>query len=154
MTLSQQIITIAMCVLGTMLTRFLPFAVFSSKRPTPPYIQYLGKVLPGAIFSMLVVYCLRHVSLLQGSHGLPELIAILLTGGKDKCCCLLQAVRFAICFLSSLSFKKNAHMKCPIYFRNNQGRRSTADFRPYFLFLLSFISVYHILHQKQARTTH
>ena len=55
MTLSQQIITIAMCVLGTMLTRFLPFAVFSSKRPTPPYIQYLGKVLPGAIFSMLVV---------------------------------------------------------------------------------------------------
>ena len=56
MTLSQQIITIAMCVLGTMLTRFLPFAVFSSKRPTPPYIQYLGKVLPGAIFSMLVVY--------------------------------------------------------------------------------------------------
>ena len=62
MTLSQQIITIAMCVLGTMLTRFLPFAVFSSKRPTPPYIQYLGKVLPGAIFSMLVVYCLRHVS--------------------------------------------------------------------------------------------
>ena len=154
MTLSQQIITIAMCVLGTMLTRFLPFAVFSSKRPTPPYIQYLGKVLPGAIFSMLVVYCLRHVSLLQGSHGLPELIAILLTVGKDKCCCLLQAVRFAICFLSSLSFKKNAHMKCPIYFRNNQGRRSTADFRPYFLFLLSFISVYHILHQKQARTTH
>lgn len=81
MTLSQQIITIAMCVLGTMLTRFLPFAVFSSKRPTPPYIQYLGKVLPGAIFSMLVVYCLRHVSLLQGSHGLPELIAILLTVG-------------------------------------------------------------------------
>ena len=56
MTLSQQIITIAMCVLGTMLTRFLPFAVFSSKRPTPPYIQYLGKELPGAIFSMMVVY--------------------------------------------------------------------------------------------------
>ena len=75
MTLSQQIITIAMCVLGTMLTRFLPFAVFSSKRPTPPYIQYLGKVLPGAIFSMLVVYCLRSVDLLGPTHGLPELIA-------------------------------------------------------------------------------
>ena len=75
MTLSQQIITIAMCVLGTMLTRFLPFAVFSSKRPTPPYIQYLGKVLPGAIFSMLVVYCLRGVDLLGPTHGLPELLA-------------------------------------------------------------------------------
>ncbi len=159
MTLSQQIITIAMCVLGTMLTRFLPFAVFSSKRPTPPYIQYLGKVLPGAIFSMLVVYCLRHVSLLQGSHGLPELITILLTVGlhiwkKTNVVVYCRPVRFAICFLSSLSFKKNAHMKCLNYFRNNQGRRSTADFRPYFLFLLSFISVYHILHQKQARTTH
>ena len=151
MTLSQQIITIAMCVLGTMLTRFLPFAVFSSKRPTPPYIQYLGKVLPGAIFSMLVVYCLRHVSLLQGSHGLPELITILLTVGLHI---WKRQMLFAICFLSSLSFKKNAHMKCLNYFRNNQGRRSTADFRPYFLFLLSFISVYHILHQKQARTTH
>ena len=75
MTLSQQIITIAMCVLGTMLTRFLPFAVFSSKRPTPPYIQYLGKVLPGAIFSMLVVYCLRGADPLGPTHALPELLA-------------------------------------------------------------------------------
>ena len=62
-----------------MLTRFLPFLVFSSKRPTPHYIQYLGEVLPGAIFAMLVVYCLRNVSVLQGSHGLPEVIAITVT---------------------------------------------------------------------------
>ena len=38
MTLSEQIITIAMCVLGTMLTRFLPFLIFSPKRPTPPFV--------------------------------------------------------------------------------------------------------------------
>ena len=81
MTLQQQIITIAMCVVGTMLTRFLPFLVFRSKRPTPRYIQYLGRVLPGAIFAMLIIYCLRDVSLLQGSHGLPELIAIAVTVG-------------------------------------------------------------------------
>ena len=56
MTLAQQIITVAMCVAATMLTRFLPFAVFSARRPTPKYIRYLGKVLPGAIFAMLVVY--------------------------------------------------------------------------------------------------
>ena len=62
MTLLQQIITIAMCVAATMLTRFLPFMVFRSDRPTPKYIQYLGKVLPGAIFGMLVVYCVRNVS--------------------------------------------------------------------------------------------
>ncbi len=81
MTLLQEMITVAMCVAGTMLTRFLPFLVFSSKRPTPRYIQYLGKVLPGAIFAMLVIYCLRNVSFLQGSHGLPELIAIAVTAG-------------------------------------------------------------------------
>ena len=81
MTLSQQIITIAMCVLGTMLTRFLPFAVFSSKRPTPPYIQYLGKVLPGAIFSMLVVYCLRGTQFTSLAACAPQLIAAAVTVG-------------------------------------------------------------------------
>lgn len=79
MTLAQQIITIAICVLGTMATRFLPFLIFSDKRPTPRYIQYLGKALPAAIFGMLVVYCLRNVDILSGSHGLPEFIAILIT---------------------------------------------------------------------------
>ncbi len=79
MSLTEQIITIGLCVIGTMLTRFLPFAVFSSKKPTPQYVQYLGKVLPGAVFAMLVIYCLKNVSFLSGSHGLPELIAIALT---------------------------------------------------------------------------
>lgn len=76
MTLTQRIITIALCALGTMATRFLPFLLFSSRRPTPRYIQYLGRVLPGAIFGMLVIYCLRNVDLMAGSHGLPEAIAI------------------------------------------------------------------------------
>ena len=30
---------------------------------------------------MLVIYCLRNVSLLSGSHGLPELIGIAVTVG-------------------------------------------------------------------------
>lgn len=81
MKLTQQIITIAICALGTMATRFLPFLLFSDKRPTPRYIQYLGKALPAAIFGMLVVYCLKNVDLLSGSHGIPELIAILVTAG-------------------------------------------------------------------------
>ncbi|WP_274941874.1 branched-chain amino acid transporter permease [Chordicoccus furentiruminis] len=81
MTISEQIITIVICVLGTMLTRFLPFLVFSSKKPTPKYIVYLGKALPCAVFGMLVVYCLKNVSLLSGTHGIPELIAIGITAG-------------------------------------------------------------------------
>jgi len=76
MTLTQQILTIAVVVLGTVLTRFLPFLVFSPGRPTPKYVQYVGKVLPPAVFGLLVVYCLKNVDLLAGSHGLPEAIAI------------------------------------------------------------------------------
>lgn len=76
MTLTQQIITIAAVVFGTMLTRFLPFLLFPAGRPTPKYIQYLGKVLPSAVFGMLVIYCLKDVSLISGSHGIPELLAV------------------------------------------------------------------------------
>lgn len=79
MTILQQAITIILCALGTMLTRFLPFLVFSSKKPTPDYIQYLGRALPCAIFAMLVVYCLKDVTLLSGSHGLPEALGIAVT---------------------------------------------------------------------------
>ena len=76
MTLTQQIITIGMVILGTVLTRFLPFLVFPAGKPTPKYIRYLGTVLPSAVFGLLVVYCLKDVSLFAGSHGIPEMISI------------------------------------------------------------------------------
>ncbi|MBR2672710.1 MAG: branched-chain amino acid transporter permease [Oscillospiraceae bacterium] len=79
MTLFQQILTIAICAIGTMTTRFLPFIVFFRGEETPKYIQYLGKALPGAIFGMLIVYCLKNVSVLTYSYGLPELIGIAVT---------------------------------------------------------------------------
>lgn len=78
MSIAQQIITIAMVVLGTMLTRFLPFLVFKADKPTPRYIRYLGQYLPGAVFGMLVIYCLKNVSLFSGTHAVPELLAIAL----------------------------------------------------------------------------
>lgn len=77
MTFSQQIMTIGIVVFGTMLTRFLPFLVFGRGKETPKYIQYLGKILPAAVFGLLVVYCLKDVSVLSGSHGIPEAISIL-----------------------------------------------------------------------------
>lgn len=49
MTLQQEIFTIAMCVLATLITRFLPFVLFSGKKETPKFIEYLGKALPAAI---------------------------------------------------------------------------------------------------------
>lgn len=77
MTVTQHILTIAAVALGTMLTRFLPFLVFPAGKQTPRYVQYIGKVLPPAVFSLLVVYCLKNVNLLVAPHGLPEAIAIL-----------------------------------------------------------------------------
>ena len=77
MTFSQQIMTIGIVVFGTMLTRFLPFLVFGRGKETPKYIQYLGKILPAAVFGLLVVYCLKDVSVLSGNHGIPEAISIL-----------------------------------------------------------------------------
>lgn len=79
MTVSQILISIALLTFGTMLTRFLPFVIFREKAQLPKFVQYLGNALPAAIFSMLVVYCLKNVQLFGGSHGLPEFIAIAVT---------------------------------------------------------------------------
>ena len=80
MTTPQFILTIAVCTAATMLTRFLPFLIFSSKEQQPPEIvRYLGRVLPAAIFGMLIVYCLKGVRLSAGSHVIPEAIAIAVT---------------------------------------------------------------------------
>lgn len=81
MTFAQQIITIAMVVLATVLTRFLPFLLFPAGKPTPKYVQYLGRVLPSAVFGLLVIYCLKNVQILGGSHGIPELISIAVVTG-------------------------------------------------------------------------
>lgn len=81
MSLPQQMITVGLCILATMTTRFLPFLIFREKKETPAFIQYIGKYLPSAVFGMLIVYCLKDVELLQGSHGIPETIAIALTAG-------------------------------------------------------------------------
>lgn len=59
MNIYQLIIMVAAGVVATMLTRFIPFIAFRADRPTPKYILFLGKVLPPAVFALLVAYCLR-----------------------------------------------------------------------------------------------
>ena len=76
MTVTQQLITIGMVILGTVLTRFLPFLLFPAGKPTPGYIKYLGKVLPSAVFGLLVVYCLKNINIFAGSRGIPEFLSI------------------------------------------------------------------------------
>ena len=76
MTIAEQLIIVAVVALATMATRFVPFLVFKSDKPTPKFLQYLGRALPPAVFGMLVVYCFKGVDILGGSHGIPELIAV------------------------------------------------------------------------------
>ena len=66
-------ILVAVMAVVTILLRFLPFWIFKNK--IPGYITYLGEVLPPAIIGMLVIYCLKDVSILSSPYGLPELIA-------------------------------------------------------------------------------
>lgn len=72
----QTLIMIFAVALGTMITRFTPFILFPDSKEPPKTVTYLGKVLPPAMMGLLVVYCLRNVSLMEGSRGMPELLAI------------------------------------------------------------------------------
>ena len=67
---------IAVIALVTAGLRFLPFLIFGEGRKTPPIILHLGKVLPFAIMGMLVVYCLKDVSLTAAPFGIPEAIGV------------------------------------------------------------------------------
>ncbi|MBP3685195.1 MAG: branched-chain amino acid transporter permease [Oscillospiraceae bacterium] len=67
-------VMIAVMALVTAGLRFLPFWIFGENRKTPPLITYLGRVLPYAIMGMLVVYCLKGVSLTSAPYGIPEAI--------------------------------------------------------------------------------
>lgn len=77
-------ILIAVMAIVTILLRFLPFLVI--RKETPPYIAYLGKVLPPAIIGMLVIYCLKDVNCTAAPFGIPEIIG-------SACVVLLQILK-------------------------------------------------------------
>ena len=77
MNLGHSAALVAVMAAVTILLRFLPFLIFRADRPIPPYVVYLGHVLPPAIIGMLVVYCLKDTVITAAPYGLPELIAAL-----------------------------------------------------------------------------
>ena len=72
---------IAVVALVTITLRFLPFLIFGENRQTPPVIAYLGRVLPFSIMGMLVVYCLKGVTLTAAPFGIPELLGCITVAG-------------------------------------------------------------------------
>lgn len=70
-------VAIILVVAGTIFfTRLIPFLFFPKGKQIPAVIRYLGAVLPPAVIGMLVIYCLKNVSLLSAPFGIPELIAV------------------------------------------------------------------------------
>ncbi|PKM72723.1 MAG: branched-chain amino acid transporter AzlD [Firmicutes bacterium HGW-Firmicutes-16] len=84
LTPTQTVIMILAIALGSMTTRFTPFFLFPEHKEPPKIITYLGRVLPPAMMGLLVVYCLKGVSLKTAPHGIPELIAILVIVALHK----------------------------------------------------------------------
>lgn len=62
----------------TIFTRALPFLLFRKKSRLPETVQYLGRILPPAIMAVLIVYCLKGVSLFSAPFGLPEFLSVAL----------------------------------------------------------------------------
>ena len=72
----QAALMVAAAALCTWLTRAIPFLLFRNKKEPPQFVRYLGKALPGAIMSILIIYCVRNAGFSVPPYGLPQLIAV------------------------------------------------------------------------------
>ena len=106
MTLAQQIITIrTLCTWYNDYT-FLPFLVFRENRETPKFIQYVGKFSSIRSFRHAGRLLSENVNVLQGTHGIPEFISILITAGLHiwKRQMLVSIAGGTICYILLLHF--------------------------------------------------
>ncbi|MBQ2927860.1 MAG: AzlD domain-containing protein [Oscillospiraceae bacterium] len=97
---------IAVMAIVTAALRFLPFLIFGENRKTPSLIVYLGQVLPFAIMGMLVVYCLKGVSLTAAPFGIPEAIGCAIVAGLHiwKRSTLLSIGAGTVCYMLLVQF--------------------------------------------------
>ncbi len=63
---------------ATFITRLIPFVAFR-ERGDHPLLLYLGRYMPPAIMTLLVLYSLKSLDLTQAPYGINELLALLLT---------------------------------------------------------------------------
>ena len=67
--------------LVTLATRLLPVLIFDRWERVSDYILYLGKVVSFTAMGLLIVYCLKDVSVMESPHALPELISLAVVSG-------------------------------------------------------------------------
>lgn len=75
----RSLLIILLVAAATFSTRVVPFLVFPKGKEIPSIVRYLGKVLTPAVIGMLVVYCLKSVSVVRFPFGIPEFIAVFVT---------------------------------------------------------------------------
>lgn len=104
--MNRDLLIIIVVAAVTILIRFLPFMIFSGNRKTPAFVTYLGKVLPYSIMAMLVVYCLKNVSIISSPHGLPELISgiVIIALHTWKRNTLLSIIAGTVCYMLLIQF--------------------------------------------------
>lgn len=100
------IIMVLIMIAVTQALRFIPFLAFGGKRETPKYVEYLGKVLPYAIMGMLVVFCLKGVSITGPTHGIPELISVAVVAALQvwKRNTLISILCGTVCYMVLIQF--------------------------------------------------
>ena len=98
---AHRIAIIAVMAAVTIFIRFFPFVVFGRGKQTPPFLMYLGQVLPAAAMALLVVYALKGVSVTTSPYGIPELIAVLLTAALQywKGNTLVSVICGTVCYM-------------------------------------------------------
>lgn len=101
----RALLLIALMALFTVLLRVLPFIIFSGKE-TPKAINYLGKYLPYSIMGMLIIYCIKDISLIRAPHGIPQFIAVAVTAILHivKRNTLLSIVVGTLCYMLLIQF--------------------------------------------------
>jgi len=72
------LIGILVVAVVTFATRLMPFIFFGKNKQTPLYVHYIGTYLPPAVMAMLVIYSLRHLSLVNFPFGIPEFLGVLI----------------------------------------------------------------------------
>ena len=85
MTSFEMVMTVAIVVAATLLTRFSAFLIFPPGKKAPDFVQYLGKALPAAVMGMLVVYTFKDTVVLSYPYGIPEIVAFLVTALLHLC---------------------------------------------------------------------
>ena len=100
------LLMVLMIAAVTAALRFAPFFIFSSERPVPKFVTYLGRVLPYSIMAMLVVYCLKGISFNKAPFGLPELISVAVVAGLHiwKRNTLFSIICGTICYMALIQF--------------------------------------------------